>query len=336
MEDKIVQGAVAEVLNAIYEADFLGFSYGFRPKRSQHQALEALERGLMTRRVNWVLDLDLRKFFDSVDHEWLLRMLGHRIADLRIHRLVKRWLKAGVLESGRWEATETGTPQGSGISPLLANIFLHYVLDLWIHRWRQREAAGEVIVCRFADDIVMGFQNEKDARKLIGELTKRLEKFGLKVHEGKTKLIEFGRYAAENRAKRGLRRPDTFNFLGFTHYCSTTRSGRFIVKRKTQSQRLTRKLKEVLIEMKRRRHEPVREQHAWLCQVLRGHYGYYAVIFNYRSLNMFYENIKLMWLNTLRRRSQKKRMNWERFNQLLTNLPLPRPHIHQHWRTQTG
>lgn len=334
LEDKIVQGAVAEVLNAIYEADFLGFSYGFRPKRSQHHALEALERGLMTQRVNWVLDLDIRKFFDSVDHEWLLRMLGHRIADRRIHRVIKRWLKAGVLESGRWEATETGTPQGSGISPLLANLFLHYAFDLWIHRWRQREATGQVIVCRFADDIVMGFQSERDARKLMEELMKRLEKFGLKMHEGKTKLIEFGRYAAENRAKRGLRRPETFNFLGFTHYCGTTRSGKFIVKRKTQSQRLTRKLKEVLIEMKRRRHEPVREQHAWLCQVLRGHYGYYAVIFNYRSLNMFYENIKLMWLNALRRRSQKSRMNWKRFTQLLTRLPLPRPYIHQRWRTQ--
>lgn len=334
LEDKIVQGAVAEVLNAIYEADFLGFSYGFRPKRSQHHALEALERGLMTQRVNWVLDLDIRKFFDSVDHEWLLRMLGHRIADRRIHRVIKRWLKAGVLESGRWEATETGTPQGSGISPLLANLFLHYAFDLWIHRWRQREATGQVIVCRFADDIVMGFQSERDARKLMEELMKRLEKFGLKMHEGKTKLIEFGRYAAENRAKRGLRRPETFNFLGFTHYCGTTRSGKFIVKRKTQSQRLTRKLKEVLIEMKRRRHEPIKEQHAWLCQVLRGHYGYYAVIFNYRSLNMFYENIKLMWLNALRRRSQKSRMNWKRFTQLLTRLPLPRPYIHQHWRTQ--
>jgi RNA-directed DNA polymerase len=333
LEDKIVQGAVAEVLNAIYEADFLGFSYGFRPGRSQHQALAALERGLMTQKVNWVLDVDIRKFFDSVDHEWMMRMVTHRITDPRIHRLIRRWLKAGVLEGGRWEATETGTPQGSGISPLLANLFLHYAFDLWIHRWRRREATGQVIVCRYADDVVIGFQTEGDARTLMKELKARLEKFGLALHEGKTKLIEFGRYAAENRARAGLRRPETFNFLGFTHYCGRTRSGKFIVKRKTQSQRITRKLREVRVEMKRRLHEPVKEQHKWLSQVLRGHYGYYGVIFNYRSLNMFYENIKLTWLKVLRLRSQKSRMNWQRFNRLMEILPLPRPRVHQCWQS---
>ena len=332
LEDKIVQGAVAEVLNAIYEADFLGLSHGFRPGRSPHAALAALDRGVMTQRVNWVLDVDVRSFFDSVDHEWLLRMLAHRIADRRVLRLIERWLEAGTLESGRWQATETGTPQGSGISPLLANVFLHYVFDLWVHQWRRRHARGRVIVCRYADDMVLGFQHEVDAQTMLAALAARLGQFGLSLHEGKTRLIEFGRFAATRRAYAGLGRPETFDFLGFTHYCGKTRKGAFMVKRKTQAKRMTRKLKALRHEMKARQHAPVKAQHQWLCQVLRGHYGYYGVIFNSRSMHAFYDGVKRAWFTTLRRRSQKSRMTWQRFNELLRVYPLPRPVIHQSWR----
>ena len=243
LEDKIVQSAVAETLSAIYEADFLGFSYGFRPGRNPHQALASLHTAIMSQRVNFVLDADIRSFFDSVDHEWLLRMLAHRIADPRILRLVRMWLEAGVLESGVKYETSTGTPQGAGISPLLANVFLHYVLDLWVHQWRRRRARGRVTIVRYADDFVMGFEKETDAREMLVDLKERLAQFGLLLHEDKTRLIEFGRFAALTRRKRGERRPETFAFLGFTHYCGRTRDGRFILKRKTQSSRLMRKLK---------------------------------------------------------------------------------------------
>ena len=333
LEDKIVQGAVAEVLNAIYEVDFLGFSHGFRPGRSPHTALAVLDRALMTQKVNWVLDVDIRSFFDSVDHGWLLRMLAHRIADPRILRLIERWLKAGILESGRWRMVAEGTPQGSGISPLLANVFLHYVFDLWIHQWRRRQARGQVVVCRYADDMVLGFQYEDDARGLLAALEERFGHFGLALHEGKTRLIEFGRFAARQREAAGLRRPETFDFLGFTHYCGKTRKGRFMVKRKTQAKRMTRKLTAIRQEMKARLHRPVKVQHQWLCQVLRGHYGYYGVIFNHRSLHAFYEGVKCSWFKALRRRSQKSRMNWQRFAQLLAVYPLPKPVIHQSWHS---
>src|SRR5579871_5627977 len=279
-EDKIVQGAVAEVLNAVYEADFVGFSHGFRPGRSPHSALAALDKALMTQRVNFVLDVDIRTFFDSVDHGWLMRMLAHRIADSRVLRLIKRWLAAGVLESGQWRAVEAGTPQGSGISPILANVFLHYVVDLWVHQWRRRRAAGQVIVCRYADDMVLGCEFETDGKQLLADLKDRLAQFGLSLHGGKTRLIEFGRFAACNRAAAGQRRPETFDFLGFTHYGGRTRKNKFMVKRKTQAKRLVRKLKAIRDEMQRRMHAPVREQHRWLRQVLIGHYQYFGVIFN--------------------------------------------------------
>ena len=243
LEDKIVQSAVAEVLNAIYEADFLGFSYGFRPGRSAHKALASLDEALMTQRVGWVLDFDIRTFFDALDHAWLVRMLEHRIGDRRIIRLIKRWLRAGILESGEWRAVETGSPQGSGISPLLANVFLHYSFDAWISQWRKRHARGQIVVIRYADDAIVGAEYESDARRLLEALKERLAKFGLALNEEKTRLIEFGRFAAERREKAGLRRPETFNFLGFTHYCGTTRSGKFMVKRKTQATRMVLKLK---------------------------------------------------------------------------------------------
>lgn len=332
LEDKIVQSAVAEVLTAIYEADFYGFSYGFRPGRSAHDALESLERALMTQRVNWVLDFDIQTFFDSLDHEWMVRMLEHRIADRRIIRLIKRWLKAGVLESGEWRIVDKGSPQGSGSSPLLANVFLHYAFDAWISQWRARHARGQIVVVRYADDAVIGAQYESDARKLLDALRERLAKFGLALNESKTRLIEFGRYAAERRERAGLRRPETFNFLGFTHYCGATRRGKFMVKRKTQVTRMVRKLKELQVEMRKRWHAKVPEQHAWLSQVLRGHYRYYGLIFNARSLNQFYQVVKRMWFKALKRRSQKSKMNWKKFERLLMVLPLPKPTIHQPWQ----
>jgi len=242
LEDKIVQGAVAELLSAIYEVDFLGFSYGFRPQRNPHQALAAVHTAIMSQRVNWVLDADIRSFFDSVDHQWLLRMVAHRIADPRILRLIRQWLEAGILESDEWHEVDRGTPQGAGISPLLANIFLHYALDLWVHQWWRRQARGRVTIVRYADDFIMGFESAADARRMLVDLKERLAKFGLLLHEDKTRLIEFGRLPALARQRRGERRPETFAFLGFTHYCGWTRDGRFIVKRKTQSKRLTRKL----------------------------------------------------------------------------------------------
>src|SRR5689334_1354625 len=299
LEDKIVQGAVAEVLNAVYEADFLGFSHGFRPGRSPQTALAALEQALMTQRVSWVLDLDIRTFFDSVDHGWLVRMLGHRIADPRILRLIERWLEAGVLESGRWEPVEVGTPQGSGISPILANVFLHYIVDLWVHQWRRQQAAVQIIVCRYADDLELGCQYEADGKKLLVAHRDRLGRCGLTLNEATTRLIAFGRFAAERRKAAGLRRSETFDVLGFTHYCGETRSGRFMVKRKTQAKRMVRKLKILREEMTRRMHTPIREQHQWLCQVLRGHCQYYGVIYNYRSLRAFKDCVVRLWRKTL-------------------------------------
>jgi len=331
LEDKIVQGAVTELLTVIYEEQFHGFSYGFRPGRSCHQALEAVQTALMRQSVNYVLDADIRSFFDSVDHEWLLRMVAHKIADPRILRLLERWLKAGVLESGEWKATETGTPQGAGISPLLANIFLHYALDNWVAKGAREGAWGEMFIVRYADDFVLGFKQERDGREMWAALQARLGKFGLRLHEEKTRLIEFGRFAAERRAQRGQRRPETFNFLGFTHYCSQSREGRFVVKRKTQSKRLARKLTAVREEAWRRMHRPVAEQHQWLSQVLRGHYAYFGLPCNLPALKSFGHEVKRIWFRALRRRSRKTRVNWQRFSDLLAQFPLPEPHITHPW-----
>ena len=327
LEDKIVQGAVAEVLSAIYEVDFLGFSYGFRPGRGPHQALDALNAALIKRKINWVLDADVRRFFDSVDHEWLLRMVAHRIADPRILRLIRQWLRAGVLESGKWFKTLEGTPQGAGISPILANIFLHYSLDLWVHQWRQRHAKGEVVIVRYCDDFVMGFEKQTDAKSMLGELNRRLTKFGLGLHEKKTRLLEFGRFASERRKRRSMRRPETFDFLGFTHYCKMNKKGRFFIMRKTQSARMIRKLKELRIEARRRMHWPLKKQHRWLAAVLRGHYAYYGFLGNSRALSNFAYEVRKLWFRTLCRRSQKNAMTWDRFNRLLKVFPLPVPRI---------
>jgi len=326
LEDKIVQSAVAEVLSTIYEVDFLGFSYGFRPKRSPHQALQALHTAFMTQSVNWVLDADIRSFFDSVDHEWMLRMVAHRVADRRILRLISGWLRAGVMEGKQWSETVEGTPQGSGISPLLANIFMHYALDLWVHQWRRRYARGRVIIVRYCDDFVMGFQYEADVRRMLAELKERLAKFKRALHDKKTRLIEFGNLASKLRERRGAGRCETFNFLGFTHYCARSLDGRFVVKRRTDRRRLVRKLKELRAEAWRRMHAPVGVQRDWLASVLRGHYVYYGLPSNWHRLDTFYDEVRRLWYHVLNRRSQR-RLSWARFYDLLERFPLPRARI---------
>src|SRR5215472_9555336 len=332
LEDKIVQGAVAEVLSAIYEADFLDCSYGFRPGRSAHQALRTIHDAIISERVNWVFEADIRKFYDSIDHEWLMRMIEHRIADPRVLRLIRQWLAVGVLENGVYAETVEGTPQGAGISPLLANIFLHYALDLWVGQWMRRTATGRVRLVRYADDFLLTFERRADADRMAAALADRLAKFGLRLHEDKTRLIEFGRYAAANRRQRKEGRPDTFDFLGFTHYCGKTLDGRFMVHRKTERGRLTRKLKELRQEMKRWMHVQVREQHRWLSRVLRGHYAYYGVTGNSYSLHRFRNQAVKAWLRVLQRRSQKRRLSWDRFNAFLRTNPLPPPRLVHIWR----
>jgi len=335
LEDKIVQGAVAEVLSAVYEADFLGFSYGFRPGRNPHQALGALHTALMSQRVTCVLDADIRSFFDSVDHEWLMRMVAHRIADPRILNLIKMWLEAGVLESNELHETERGTPQGSGISPLLANVFLHYVLDLWVHQWRGRHARGRVSVVRYADDFVMGFEHKADAERMLHDLQARLTQFGLTLHEEKTRLIEFGRLPALKRAKLGLPRPRTFAFLGFTHYCGWTRDGRFIVKHKTQSTRITRKLNELRRDAWRRMHDSLADQHRWYVSVLRGHCAYYGMPHNWRALAGFRQQLRRIWFTCLKRRSQRsRRAGWDWFEAVTVRYQLPPVRITRSWAEQ--
>jgi len=336
LEDKIVQSAVAELLSVIYEADFLDSSYGFRPGRRAHQALLTVHRAIMSERVNWVLDADIRRFFDSVDHGWLLRMIEHRIADPRVLRLIGQWLEAGVLENGVYAETVEGVPQGAGISPLLANIFLHYTLDLWVRKWEQQHATGRMRLVRYCDDFVLTLEKRGDGERLLASLGERLAKFGLRLHPDKTRLIEFGHFATENRRRRGQGRPETFNFLGFTHYCAKTRRGRFMVLRKTQRQRMTRKLKELRQAMWWRMHHPVREQHAWLSAVLRGHYAYYGITGNSRSLSAFANQVYRAWHFVLRRRSQRRRGSRVRLYQILRVYQLPLPRIVHIWPISSG
>src|SRR6266496_2190820 len=316
LEDKIVQRAVVEVLNAVYEVDFLGFSYGFRPGRGPHQALDALVTGIMTKRVNWVLDADIRDFFGQLDRDWLGRFLRHRIADERVLRLIGKWLAAGVVEDGTWAETGRGSPQGASVSPLLANVYLHYVLDLWADWWRRRFAHGDVIIVRFADDFIVGFEHRQDAERFQDELGGRFARFGLELHPGKTRLVEFGRRAARDRAARGEGKPETFTFLGFTHICATSKNGRFWVRRKTDSKRARAKLAEVKAEMKRRRCLPLPEQGRWLAAVVRGHQAYYAVPGNSDAVNAFRTQVIRHWRKALRRRSQRTRITWARMNRI--------------------
>src|ERR687897_1687970 len=325
LEDKIVQRAVAEVLNAIYETDFLGFSYGFRPGCSQHQALDALVVGIYRRRINWILDADIRSFFDSMSHAWLMRFLEHRIGDRRMLRLIGKWLKAGVLEEGRLLTVERGTPQGAVISPLLANIYLHYVYDLWVQRWRRRPAQGHVIVVRYADDMVVGFQYLADAHRFLAELKQRLEAFALELHPDKTRIIEFGRFALENRRARGQGKTETFAFLGFTHIFGRTRQGWRVIRRHTVRERLNAKLRQVKANLRRMRHLPIPEQGRYLRLVLNGFYNYYAVPTNFRALNAFYYHVLAHWLRCLRRRSQRHRLTWRKMMRLPGRwLPSPK------------
>ena len=337
LEDKIVQRAAVAVLNAVWETDFLGFSYGFRPGRSCHMALDALSVGIQTRKVNWILDADIKSFFDTLSHEWLIKFVEHRIADPRVVRHIRKWLNAGVMtEDDRHEWQEEGTPQGGSISPLLANLYLHYVLDLWAERWRRTRARGDVVIVRYADDFVVGFEHESDALRFLEELKERFRQFNLELHaeaEGlrpphKTRVIEFGRHARENRRRKGQGKPANFNFLGFTHVCDVTRSGKFIVLRRTMAKRMRIKLASIKAELRRRLHEPIREVGRWLASVLRGHYRYYGVPRNYRALASFLAAVRRLWHRSLNRRSQSRRKGMTtvaRMNRIVARwLPTPR------------
>jgi RNA-directed DNA polymerase len=328
LEDKVLQRAVVEVLNAVYEVDFLGFSYGFRPGRGPHHALDALSVGIWKKKVNWVLDADIRDFFTRLDHGWLEKFLEHRIADKRILRLIGKWLGAGVIENGNWSQTVEGAPQGASASPLLANVYLHYVLDRWADWWRRRHARGNVIIVRFADDFIVGFEYQEDAQRFLAELRARLAKFALELHPDKTRLIEFGRFAAERRRARGLGKPETFNFLGFTHICAKMRDGRFWVRRITISKRVRAKLREVKDQFKQRRHQPVPEQGRWLASVVRGHMAYYAVPGNRATVASFRTQVTRHWYKALRSRSQRSRLDWRRMDRLATRWLPPARVVH--------
>jgi RNA-directed DNA polymerase len=330
LEDKILQRAVVEVLNAIYEQDFLGFSYGFRPGRSPHDALDALAVGINRKRVNWVLDLDFRDYFSSLDHQWLERFVEHRIADRRVLRLIQKWLAAGVIEDGSWTAFDEGVPQGASASPLLANVYAHYVFDLWAHQWRRRQARGDMLIVRFADDAVVAFEYREDAERFQAELRDRVARFGVELNAEKTRLIEFGRFAARNRQRRGLGKPETFQFLGFTHICGKSRKGRFQLKRITDSKRLRTTLHALRGELARRRDRPIPEQGRWLASVLRGHANYYGVPGNHGVLYAFRSEVVRLWRSSLRRRSQRTRLTWARM-QRLRNRWLPFLQITHPW-----
>jgi group II intron reverse transcriptase/maturase len=333
LEDKIVQRAVVAVLNAIYEEDFLGFSYGFRPGRSQHDALDALAVAICETPVHWILDADIRGFFDSVSQEWLVRFLEHRIGDERVIRLVRKWLKAGVLDEGNWSVSEMGTPQGAVVSPLLANVYLHYVFDLWAKQWRRREATGNVIVVRYADDIVAGFEHEADARRFWDAMRQRFEQFALELHGEKTRLLEFGRHAAVRRQRKGLGKPETFTFLGFTLICGKSRRGAFLLHRKTRGDRMRARLREIKEQLRSRMHDAIPEQGRWLKAVVTGFFAYHAVPTNSRALGAFRYHVTKLWLSTLRRRSQKDRMTWERMAKIAAHW-LPAPRVLHPWPNQ--
>ena len=333
LEDKIVQRAVAALLNEIYEAEFLGFSCGFRPGRGTHDALDALVVGIERRRVNWILDADIRSFFDEISHSWLIKFLEHRIGDRRIIRLIQKWLKVGVLEAGVVTASAKGTAQGSVISPILANVYLHYGLDLWADRYIRREATGDMIIVRYADDFIVGFQHETDARHFLDAMRTRLEGFALTLHPEKTRLIEFGRYAAQNRKRRGLGKPATFKFLGFTFICGKSRSGKFLIHRRTRRDRMKAKLQAIKEEPWRGMHWPIPNQGKWLRYVVSGYFNYHAVPTNYRALVQFRDEIIHRWQRVLTRRSQKGRVNWTRMMEIAAAF-LPPPRIRHPWPAQ--
>jgi len=339
LEDKIVQKATTAVLNAIYEEEFLGFSYGFRPNRNQHDALDALIVGITSKNVNFILDADIRSFFQEVSQEWAVRFLEHRIGDKRMIRLIQKWFRAGVLDDGIVTIEESGTGQGSVISPLIANIYLHYVFDLWYlhyvfdlwaNRWRQREATGDMIIVRFADDLIVGFEHENDAGRFLDAMRERLRKFSLSLHPDKTRLIEFGRHAAANRRRRGLSKPETFKFLGFVFICGKSRRGRFLVTRKSRRDRMAARLREIKEGLRQRLHRPIPETGSWLAQVVAGYLAYHAVPTNSRAIGAFRYHVVVLWHRTLYRRSQRSRLTWQRLKRLAADF-LPRPQILHPW-----
>lgn len=337
LEDKIVQRASSLVLNAIYEADFLGFSYGFRPKRSQHQALDAVQAGVMTRKINWILDVDIQNFFGKVDHDWIIKFMEHRVADPRIMRLIRKWLKAGVMEDGVLTYAEEGTPQGGSISPLIANIYLHYVFDLWTQQWRQKKAKGQVVIVRYADDAILGFQNKWEADNYLMELKERLVKFRLALNEEKTRMLEFGRYASSRRKERGMGKPGTFDFLGFTHICGKTRKGEFKIIRYTIKKRMREKVLNIKQELRKRMHREISETGKWLSSVLSGYYRYHGVSGNIGTLDHFRYQILIRWFRILRRRSQQRTLNWDRMSKIAKQwLPTPRVYHTIHPLKQLG
>ena len=299
---------------------------GFGPGRSPHQALDALNAGLRRKRVNWILDADIRGFFDNLDHEWMMKFMEHRVADNRILRLIRKWLKAGVSEDGEWSETKVGTPQGAVVSPLLANVYLHYVFDLWAEIWREKVAQGDMIVVRYADDLVVGFQHRAEAERFLGEFGERLAKFGVEIHAGKTRLIEFGRSAERNRKQRGEGKPETFTFLGFTHYCGRNSNGTFVVWRRTAGKRMRAKLAAIKAELRRKMHEPVGVVGKWLKRVVEGYYRYHAVPGNIVVLGQFRERLCELWRQVLCRRSQRRRPGWDRLRPLFERW-IPRPRI---------
>ena len=333
LEDKIVQRAVVAVLNAVYEEEFLGFSYGFRPKRGAHDALDALIVGINRKKVNWILDLDVRNFFGTVSHEWLVRFVEHRIGDERVLRLIRKWLKVGVLEEGIVTESEVGTPQGATVSPLLANVYLHYVLDLWAQQWRQRRATGDVIMVRYADDAVLGFEHEAEAKRFLEDLRARLAQFSLSLHPDKTRLIQFGRFAAERRQEHGLGKPETFSFLGFTLICGTTHQGCFQVLRRSRGDRMHATLRRVKEDLRQHMHWPIPQQGRWLRHVCQGFYAYHAVPTNGRVVRSFWWHVRCLWQRALSRRSQRSYVPWPRFTTLASDW-LPPPRLMHPWPNQ--
>lgn len=326
LEDKIVQRAAVTVLNAVYEEMFLPFSYGFRPERSQHNALDALYMGLQARKINWVYDADIQGFFDAIDHEWLIKFIEHRIGDRRVIRHVKKWLKAGVLEDETWRQIDEGTPQGGSVSPLLANIYLHYALDLWVKQWRKKHVRGDMIIVRFADDFVVGFQHKQDAERFHEALQARVARFALTLHPTKTRLIEFGRFAARDRKRRRVGKPETFDFLGFTHICSQNHSGRFDIRRQTIAKRMRAKLHDIVRTLKSRQHWTIPAVGRWLGQVVRGHCQYFGVPGNYAMVKAFRQAVLRLWQLAIRRRSQRSRATWSRVYRLAKHW-IPYAHI---------
>jgi RNA-directed DNA polymerase len=318
LEDKILQRAVVEILNAIYETDFLGFSYGYRQGRNPHQALDALAVGIRWKQISWILDADISGFFDNINHQWMMKFLSHRVVDPRALRLIKKWLNAGIIEGNKWRPSETGSAQGSSLSPLLSNIYLHYTLDMWVQWWRKKYARGDVIFVRWADDFVVGFQYQDDANKFQAALNERLNKFSLKLNQAKTQLIRFGRYAKRDVKRfEGKSKPNTFDFLGMTHICGQTRNGKFIVHRKTIRKRLTSKLRILKEELKKRMHHAIKAQGEWLRSVVRGYFAYHAIPGNAAALETFRTQIARMWYKALRRRSQKTKLNWDKMTKFV-------------------